>query len=59
MVHSKHGVQHRRVLWSDFFFVCFEIFSFVVAICDIVHGVDTINCLFYLLKVCGENLKYE
>ena len=45
-----HGV-HRRMISVDNFFVFFEIiiFCFVVAICDLVHDVETIFHLSYVL----------
>ena len=47
---NDHGVQ-RRMISVDIFFRIFEIiiFCFVVAICDLVHGVETIFHLSYLL----------
>ena len=51
---QKHGVQ-RRVISVDNFFVFFEIiiFCFVVAICDLVHNVETIFHLSYVLTASG------
>ena len=49
-----HGVQ-RRMISVDFFFCIFEIiiFCFVVAICDLVHDVETIFHLSYVLTTSG------
>ena len=46
-----HGVQ-RMMISVDNFFVFFEIIIFccVVAICDLVHDVETIFHLSYVLK---------
>ena len=48
--HPTHGVQ-RRMISVDNFFRIFEIiiFCFVVALCDLVHDVETIFHLFYVL----------
>ena len=45
-----HGVKRRMILNSGQFFRNFEviIFCFVVAICDIVHDVETIFHLSYM-----------
>ena len=49
-----HGVQ-RRMISVDNFFRIFEIiiFCFVVAICDLVHDVETIFHLSYVLTASG------
>ena len=49
-----HGVE-RRMISVDDYFVFFEIiiFCFVVAICDLVHDVETIFHLYYLLTASG------
>ena len=49
-----HRVQ-RRMISVDNFFSIFEIiiFCFVVAICDLVHDVETIFHLSYLLTASG------
>ena len=49
-----HGVQ-RRVISVDNFFRIFEIiiFCFVVAICDLVHDVETIFHLSNVLTASG------
>ena len=49
-----HGVQ-RRMISVDTFFRIFEIiiFYFVVVICDLVHDVETIFHLSYLLTTSG------
>ena len=54
MVVPLHGVQ-RRMMSVDNFFRIFEIisFCFVVAICDLVHNVETIFHLSYLLTASG------
>ena len=46
---ALYGVQ-RRMISVDNFFVFFEIiiFCFVVAICDLVHDVETIFYLSYV-----------
>ena len=48
-----HGVQ-RRMISVDIFCI-FEIFIFccVIAICDLVHDVETIVHLYYLLTASG------
>ena len=54
MSYSFHGVQ-RRTISVVIFFVFFEItiFCFVVAICDLVHDMETIFHLSYVLKISG------
>ena len=49
-----HGMQ-RRMISVDSFFRIFEIiiFCFVVAICDLVHDVETIFHLSYVLTASG------
>ena len=49
-----HGVQ-RRMISVDNFFPIFEIiiFCFVVAICDLVHDVETLFHLSYVLTESG------
>ena len=49
-----HGVQHRMISVVNFFCI-FEIiiFCFVVAICDLVHDVETIFHLSYVLTASG------
>ena len=49
-----HGVQ-RRMISVDNCFCIFEIinFCFVVAICDLVHGVETIFHISYVLPASG------
>ena len=51
---NLHGVQ-RRMISVEFFFVFFEIIIFccVVAICDLVHDVETIFHLSYVLTASG------
>ena len=53
---SCHGVQ-RRMISVDFFFCILEIiiFCFYVAICDLVHDVETSIHLSYVLTA-SENL---
>ena len=50
----QHGVQ-GRVISVDNFFCIFEIiiFCFLVATCDLVHDVETIFHLSYLLTTSG------
>ena len=52
---NKHGVQRRMIYAVIFFFRIFEIiiFCFVVAICDLVHDVETISHLSYMLTASG------
>ena len=54
IVYLPHGVQ-RRMISVDNFFRIFEIiiFCFVVAICDLVHDVETIFHLSFLLTASG------
>ena len=54
MTSIPHGVQ-RRMISVDNFFRIFEIFIFccVVAICDLVHDVETIFNLSYVLTASG------
>ena len=49
-----HGMQ-RRMISVDNFFVLFEIiiFCFVIAICDLVHNVETIFHISYVLTASG------
>ena len=49
-----HGVQRRMISVVNFFCI-FEIiiFCLVVAICDLVHNVETIFLLSYVLKASG------
>ena len=42
-----HGVQRRMISVDNFFFCC------VVAICDLVHDVETIFHLSYVLTASG------
>ena len=44
---------HRRMISVDMFFVFFEIICCVVAICDLVHDVETIFHLSYVLTASG------
>ena len=50
----KHGVQHRMVLVDNFFRI-FQIiiFCFVADMCDLVHDVEAIHWLCYLLPASG------
>ena len=49
-----HGVQHRMISVDNFFiFFKIIIFYFVVAICDLVHDVETIFHLSYVLTASG------
>ena len=52
--YHSHGVQ-RRMISVDNFFHIFEIIIFccVVAICDLVHDVETIFHLSYVLTASG------
>ena len=52
-----HGVQRRLISVVNFFCI-FEIniFCFVVAICDLVHDVETIFHLSYVLTAFGNLL---
>ena len=46
---SLQGVQHRQgfvVFFSNI--LEYHFVSFVVAICDLVHNVDTVHCLWYV-----------
>ena len=58
-----HGVQRRMISVDNFFsyFRIFEIimFCFVVATFDLVHDVETIFHLSYVLTASGFFLKYE
>ena len=48
-------IVQRRMISVDIFFVFFEIIMFccVVAICDLVHVVETIFYLSYVLTASG------
>ena len=39
---NTKGMQYKRVKWSFFLFLSAEFLCIVVAICDIVHDVETI-----------------
>ena len=54
MVHLVTGMQ-RRMISVDNFIVFFEIIIFccVVTICDLVHNVETIFHLSYVLTASG------
>ena len=50
---SSHGVK-RMMISVDNIFVFLKIFfCFVVAICDLVHDVETVFHLYYLLTASG------
>ena len=50
----NHGVQQRMISADNFFvFLRVFIFCFVVAICDLVHDVETIFHLSYVLTASG------
>ena len=50
----NHGVQRRMISVDNFFvFLRLLFFCFVVAICDLVHNVETIFHLSYVLKASG------
>ena len=51
---AKHGVQRRMISVDNFFvFLRLLFFCFVVAICDLVHDVETIFQLSYVLTASG------
>ena len=51
---GMHGVQHRMISVDNFFiFLRLLFFCCVVAICDLVHIVETIFHLSYLLTASG------
>ena len=58
-----HGVQRRMISVDNFFvFLRLSFFYFVVAICDLVHDVETVFHLPYVLTASGiwkYFLKYE
>ena len=54
LAQAKHGVQHRMISVDNFFiFFLIIIFCFVVAICDLVHDVETIFHNSYVLTASG------
>ena len=54
LLDNEHGVQHRMISVNKFFRI-FEliIFCFVVAKCDLMHDVETIFHLSYVLTASG------
>ena len=54
VVSMLHGVQRRMIsVVSYFVFLEIFIFCFVVVICDLVHDVETIFHLSYVLTASG------
>ena len=49
----NHRVQHRMISVVNFCIVEIIIFCFVVAICDLVHDVETVFHLSYVLTASG------
>ena len=50
----NHGVQRKMISMDNFLvFLRLSFFCFVVAICDLVHDVETIFHLSYLLTASG------
>ena len=54
-IKTIHRVQRRMISVDNFFVnLRFIIFCFVVAICDLVHHVETIFHLSYVLTASGD-----
>ena len=55
-----HGMQRRMISVDNFFVFLRFLFCFIVAICDLVHDVETIFHLSYVLTASENSfLKYE